>query len=71
MINQDKAENENAKKNINPADQRVELRNILSPSVVSSAILFLLSLNLIPYHTKSTKGIKKNIDDPLLMHKAQ
>ncbi|NBV56915.1 MAG: hypothetical protein EBR72_03780 [Bacteroidetes bacterium] len=60
IINHDKAENEKAKKKINPADHLVELLNMDNPLSASSAILFLLSFIRIITQTMVTKGIKKN-----------
>ena len=63
IINQESAENEHAKKKINPADHLVEFLNISNPGVSSSARLFLLNLVLIKYQTIRTKGTKKKIDE--------
>ena len=69
MINQDKAENEKAKKNINPADHLVELLNSPRSLVSSSAVLLFLNLRLIRTQTISTNGIKKNKDDSFSSHR--
>ena len=60
MINHDKAENEKAKKKINPADHLVELLNMDNPLSESSAKLLLLSFIRIIIQTMVTNGMKKN-----------